>query len=298
LKQNKTLIQICGPTGIGKTSLAIKLANFFKSEIISSDSRQFYHEMKIGTAMPTKQELAEVKHHFIGNRSIHNYYNVSMFEMDSLELLNRLFLEYDMVFMVGGSGLYMDAISHGIDDLPKVDLELRNSLEKKLADEGIESLRFELKHLDIEYYNSVDLKNHKRIIRALEVCMSSGKTYTSFRKKKSKKREFNIAKIALNCDRKILYERIDKRVDLMISKGLLDEARNLYKYRKLNALNTVGYKELFEYFDENISLEKAIELIKRNSRRYAKRQLSWFGRDNNIIWFQPSQLKEMKLYIS
>ena len=285
-KHTKTLVVILGPTGIGKTNLSIELAKYYNTEIISSDSRQFYRELKIGTAAPSQDELLQVKHHFIGNISIHDYYNVSMFENQAIEVLNNIFKTKDIAIMVGGSGMYIDAVCGGIDDMPDIDAELRTLLAEKYKTEGIESLRIELKRLDPEYYKKVDLKNYKRILRALEICYQTGKTYTSFHTNTQKQRDFKIVKIGLFMNREKLYERINLRVDLMIKNGLIAEAEKYFPYRELNALNTVGYKELFEYFDKKIPLDEAIRLIKRNTRHYAKRQISWFKRYDNINWFE------------
>ncbi len=293
----KTLIVIVGPTGIGKTDLGIFLATKLNTDIISADSRQFYKELKIGTATPSQEELSAAKHHFIGNLSIHDYYNASSFEFEAIDLLEQLFKTKDSVIMLGGSGMYIDAVCTGIDNLPTVDINIRKKLEEKFKNEGIESLRFDLKKLDPEYYNIVDLKNHKRILKGLEICLMTGKTYSSFRKSIKKKRKFDILKIGLTMERTKLYERIEKRVDKMIKQGLVEEAKQLYAYKELNALNTVGYKELFAYFDGQYDLTKAIELIKRNSRRYAKRQLSWFNRDNSIQWFNPNEKTTIWKYI-
>jgi tRNA dimethylallyltransferase len=284
-----TLIVIVGPTGIGKTDLGVFLAQKLNTEIISADSRQFYKELKIGTAVPTEKQLAEAKHYFIGNISIHEYYNASIYEFAVIELLNTLFTTKELVILLGGSGMYIDAVCNGIDDLPDIDTELRLKLQKKYEDEGVEGLRFELKRLDPEYYSIVDLKNPKRILKGLEVCMMTGKTYTSYRKAIKKNRNFNILKIGLNINRSELYKSIDNRVDRMIDEGLISEARTFYSHKNINALNTVGYKELFDYFDGLYDLNKAIELIKRNSRRYAKRQISWFMRDKDINWFEPME---------
>jgi tRNA dimethylallyltransferase len=288
-----TLISIVGPTGVGKTDKSISLAQKLNAEILSADSRQFYRELKIGTAMPSVEQLDTVKHHFIGHLSIHDYYNASMFEFAAIGLLEHLFKTRNCVIMAGGSGMYVDAVCQGIDDLPEIDQELRAMLQDKFEKEGIESLRFELKRLDPEYYRNVDLRNPKRILKGLEICMMTGKTYTSFRKAEKKRRDFNIIKIGLNMDREKLYQQIDARVDKMIEAGLVEEAREFYPLRKINALKTVGYKELFEYFDGLYDLNKAIELIKRNSRHYAKRQLTWFARDKEIAWFEPHQNHEI-----
>ncbi|RLD72611.1 MAG: tRNA (adenosine(37)-N6)-dimethylallyltransferase MiaA [Bacteroidetes bacterium] len=291
--EEKTLIVIVGPTGIGKTDLGIHLAQKFDTEIISADSRQFYKELKIGTAVPTDNELKLVKHHFIGNKSIHDYYNASSFEFEVIDLLTTLFKEKNQLILLGGSGMYIDAVCRGIDDLPEIDMEIRNQLIEKFEKEGIESLRFELKKLDPDYYAIADLKNHKRLLKALEITMMTGQPYSSFRKKITKKRDFSIIKIGLNIERDSLYERINQRVDKMITDGLVEEARQFYQYKNINSLNTVGYKELFPYLDGEYSLERAVELIKRNSRRYAKRQLSWFNRDKEIKWFNPTERKKI-----
>lgn len=291
--KKKYLVVVLGPTGIGKTDLSIKLAQKFNTSIISCDSRQFYKELKIGVAAPDEQQLATVKHHFIGNISIHDYYNVSKFEFEVLDKLDELYKEVDLVIMTGGSGLYIDAVCDGIDDLPDIDEEIRNSLIHKAETEGVETLRFELKRLDPEYYEKVDLRNKNRILRALEVCIMTGQPYSSFRTRNKKTRNFEIIKIGLNIDRQELYDRIDKRVDIMLEDGLIEEARTYFPNKNLNALNTVGYKELFDYFEDKYPLEEAIRLIKRNSRHYAKRQLSWFGRYDDITWFSPKQESEI-----
>jgi tRNA dimethylallyltransferase len=287
---NKKLLTLVGPTGIGKTSLAIELAERLKTEIISADSRQFYKELKIGTATPTAAELSKVKHHLIGNISIQDYYNVYLFENDALQITEQLFQTNNYLIAAGGSGLYIDALCNSIDDIPDVDDKIRNDLAERFEQEGIESLRFDLKRLDPLSYDQVDLRNPKRVLRALEVTLSSGKPYSSFRTSIQKKRPFNIVKIGLNMNREELYKRIDLRVDTMINEGLVDEVKSLLPFRKQNALNTVGYKEIFGYLDGGYSLERAIELIKRNSRRYAKRQLSWFNRDQEIEWFHPGDI--------
>ncbi len=293
----KNLVVIVGPTGIGKTDLGIYLCSKLHTEIISADSRQFYKELKIGTATPSHEELLAAKHHFIGNLSIHDYYNASNFEFEAIDLLGKLFKTKDYVIMLGGSGMYIDAVCEGIDDLPSIDPEVRAYWEEKYQTEGIESLRFYLKKLDPEYYAVVDLKNHKRILKGLEVCLMTGKTYTSFRKSIKKERDFNIIKIGLTTDRPTLYKRIEERVDKMVNQGLVNEAEQLHKYKNLNSLNTVGYKELFGYFDKEYDLEKAIELIKRNTRRYAKRQLSWFQRDEKTAWFEKDEREKIFKYI-
>ena len=270
------LIVITGPTAVGKTSFAISMAKDLNTEIISCDSRQMYREMRIGTAVPADEELAAVKHHFIGNLSIHDYYNVSMFEQECLQLLDNLFLKYETVIMTGGSGLYIDAVCRGIDDFPSVDAEIRKTVTGWFETEGIEYLRRQLKMLDPEHYAKVDLRNHKRIMKAIEICLQTGNPYSSFLTAQERKRPFEIEKILLNRPREELFERINRRTTMMMELGLLEEAQKLYPYRRLNALNTVGYKELFEHFDGRHDLDTAIELIRRNTRRYAKRQMTWF----------------------
>jgi tRNA dimethylallyltransferase len=291
------LIVLLGPTGVGKTDLSISISNTFNAPIISSDSRQFFKEMKIGTAVPTDDQLNSATHHFIGHKSITERYSCGMFEIDALNLLGDIYKTHNAAMLVGGSGLYIDALCNGIDDFPTPDTELRQSLLEQLKNDGIESLRAQLKLLDPEYYNSVDLKNPQRVLKGLEVCLQTGKTYTSFLTNPNKKRPFQIIKIGLNRDRNELYNRINLRVDEMIQQGLVDEAKQLYPLKHLNALNTVGYRELFDYFDGKHNLETAIELIKRNSRRYAKRQLTWWARDNEINWFHPEQEDEIVLFL-
>lgn len=282
--KNKKLIVIAGPTAVGKTSLAIELAQKFETEIISTDSRQFYREMKIGTAAPSPEELALAPHHFIGNLSINDYYNVSIFEKEALKTINKLFESKDIVIAVGGSGLYIDALCYGIDNLPDADEDSRNDIKSKFKEFGISYLQEEVKRLDPEYYAIADIKNPKRLQRALEVIYATGKTYSSQRTEKKQKRDFAIEKYVLNMDREKLYQRINLRVDLMIEAGLEKEARELFQYKDLNALNTVGYKEIFSYFENKISREQAITDIKTHSRRYAKRQITWFKRDDSFIW--------------
>lgn len=293
----KTLIVLTGPTGIGKTSIGIKIAQRFNTEIVSSDSRQIFKELTIGTAVPSKQELRSVKHHFIHSHSIHDNYNASRYETEALQLLDTLFLTHDTIVLVGGSMMYIDAICKGIDTMPDADPEIRNLLKVQLENEGIESLRLQLKKLDPEYYQIVDLKNPNRIIHALEMCLMTGKTFTSFRTNPNKKRPFSIIKIGLNCDRTILHNRINKRVDSMVEEGLENEARSLYSQKHLNSLNTVGYRELFSFFDGDITKDRALELIKRNSRRYARKQLTWFRRDSLMTWFEPNQQDEIISFI-
>ena len=289
----KTLIIIAGPTGIGKTAVGIALAKHFKTEIISADSRQLFKELSIGTAVPSANELTEVRHYFIHSHSVKDNYNASKFENEVLELLNKLFQKLNQVLMVGGSMLYINAICKGIDTMPDVDQEIRLTLKEQLKSEGIESLRLQLKNLDPDYYFNVDLKNPARIIHALEICMMTGKPYSYFRSNPQKERQFRILKIGLNCDRDKLHQRINLRVDKMVKDGLENEARKVYELKYLNALNTVGYREWFSFFDGKITHEKAIELIKRNSRRYARKQLTWFRKDPEMHWFEPHQISEI-----
>jgi tRNA dimethylallyltransferase len=296
--KKKTLIVLTGPTAIGKTSIAIELALKLKTEIISCDSRQIYRELNIGVAKPSEHDLSIVKHHFIGTQSIFDYYNASMFEFAVLDLLDELFKKNDAVIMSGGSGLYIDAVCKGIDDLPTIDHEVRKNILDRYANEGIEPLRQELLKIDPQFCQTADIINPKRIFKALEVFYMTGKPYSFFLTRSVKERNFNIVKIALNRDRQELYDIIDKRVDKMIEAGLENEARQLYPNKSLNALNTVGYKELFDYFDGKHSLEFAIELIKRNSRRYAKRQLTWFNRDKDYQWFHLDEKEKIWQYIS
>lgn len=293
----KHLIVIAGPTGIGKTNLAVNLAKYYQTEIISCDSRQFYKEMCIGTAVPTKSELEEVKHHFIQNLSIKDEYTVGEFEKDALTSIEALHQKNNVAIMVGGSGLYIDAVCKGLDDFPKIQAEVRTSLNERLIHEGIESLEQELVSLDPDYHKIVDKSNPHRIIRALEVCLSSGKPYSSFRNKQKKTRAFNTVKITLNRDREMLYQRINRRVNQMMEEGLLEEARALYKFKDLNALQTVGYKELFAYLEGERSLENAVDEIKKNTRRYAKRQMTWFRRDPETVFFNPDDETDIKKYL-
>lgn len=294
----KNLIVVVGPTAVGKTAIGICLAKHFRTEIISSDSRQMYREMCIGTAVPSVNELSEVKHHFIQNKSIADYYNASMFEGDVLEKLKILFETYDTVIMVGGSTLYIDAVCYGIDDLPTVDLTLRNEINKKFKEEGIEYLRRQLKQLDPKHYANVDLSNPNRITKAIEISLITGKPYSEHLTSTKKIRNFNIVKVGLNTPREILFNRINSRVDTMIADGLVDEVSSLINFRNENALKTVGYRELFDYLDGNISFELAIEQIKTNTRRYAKRQIAWFKRDNNLFWFNPLDDTDIVNYIT
>ncbi|QGY43114.1 tRNA (adenosine(37)-N6)-dimethylallyltransferase MiaA [Maribellus comscasis] len=289
----KTLIIITGPTGIGKTKTGITLARYFNTEIISADSRQIFSELSIGTAVPSPHELSLAKHHFIHSHSVTEDYNASKYENEALSVLKNLFEKYNQVIMVGGSMLYINAVCKGIDIMPDADPEIRQVLKNRLETEGIESLRLQLKKLDPDYYNIVDLKNPARIIHALEVCLTTGKTFSSFRTSPQKERPFQIVKIGLNCEREILHARINQRVNKMIEAGLENEARSVYHLKHYNALNTVGYREWFAHFNGEIPREKAIELIKRNSRRYARKQITWFKKDTQTIWFEPHQQQEI-----
>ena len=281
----KTLITIVGPTAVGKTSLSILIASYFNTEIISCDSRQFYKEMTIGTAVPEKEELAVVPHHFIQNRSVFEDYNVGAYERDALNVLGTLFKKHNTVVMVGGSGLYVKAVLEGLDDFPKIDPSIRLELKHVLETEGIIPLQDQLKKLDVTTYNTIDIENPQRVIRALEICIGTNLPYSSYTGKLKKKRKFNSIVIGLNGEREKIYERINRRVDLMVEKGLLDEAKKLYPNKELNALQTVGYKELFSFFEEKVTKDEAIQEIKKNTRRFAKRQLTWFNKDASIYWF-------------
>ncbi|WP_394421153.1 tRNA (adenosine(37)-N6)-dimethylallyltransferase MiaA [Tenacibaculum mesophilum] len=285
MSQKNTLITIVGATAIGKTALSIKLAQHFNCDIISCDSRQFYKEMTIGTAVPDSEELAAAPHHFIQNRSVFENYSVGQFEKDALKTLNELFTKNPIQIMVGGSGLYVDAVLKGLDYFPDVDPQIRIDLTTELENKGIEHLQKRLKKLDIEAYNTIAIDNPHRLIRSLEICIGTGETYSSFKNKPKAPRNFQSIKIGLTADREIMYDRINRRVAIMIEKGLIEEAKKLHPYKNLNALQTVGYRELFEYFEGNFTKEFAIEEIKKNSRRFAKRQGTWFRKDSNILWF-------------
>jgi tRNA dimethylallyltransferase len=295
--KNKYAIFIVGPTGVGKTAMAVRVAEALGTEIISADSRQVYKELKIGTAVPGKEYLSRVRHHLLQHRCVQDDYNASMFEAEALQVLEKLFKDHDAVVITGGSGLYIQALIAGIDDVPGADPDIRVELLRRMEVEGLESLRFELKKLDPAAWASIDLKNPKRILKALEISLTTGRPYSSFLTKKSKHRDFSVLKIGLNVDRAVLYTRIDRRVEDMMAAGLLDEVRACLAHRGLNALNTVGYKELFDYLDGRISLDGAVHLIKRNSRRYARRQLTWFNRDDKIAWFRPDQFDDIMDHI-
>lgn len=285
----KTLITIAGPTAIGKTALAIEVARHYQTEIISADSRQFFKEMSIGTAKPNEQELAAAPHHFVNSHSIHDTFTVGDFEKQAIQKIEELFQKHDVLVMVGGSGLYVNAVLYGFDELPKADEELRNQLNQQLAYQGIEPIQKQLKELDPMYYQEVDIQNPQRIIRALEVCISSGKPFSSFRKTESKKRSFNSIIIGLDMEREKLYNRINQRVDLMMQEGLLAEVKSLQEFQHLNALKTVGYSEILNYLNGEWTLDFAIDKIKQNTRNFAKRQLTWFRKNEGIVWFKPSE---------
>ena len=292
-----TLIVIVGPTGVGKTALCIDVAKQLDTVIINADSRQMFKEIPIGTAAPTDDEQNMVKHYFIGNLSIKDYYNASMFENEVITLLGRLFHEKNVVILSGGSMMYVDAVCNGIDDIPTVNEHIRNLVKEDYERHGLSEMQNKLKELDPEYYSIVDKNNPKRIIHAVEICLSTGRTYTSFRTNIKKERPFRTIKIGLTRERGELYRRIDERVENMIASGLIDEARRMHPYKGFNALNTVGYKELFDYFDGNCTLEEAIFRIKCNTHKYCRKQLTWFKRDKDIKWFSPDNVEEIINYI-
>lgn len=286
---SKRLLVVVGPTGSGKTDLSIRLAQHFSAPILSTDSRQFYRGIPIGTAQPTEEQMQAAEHHLIASHDLEDGLNCGSYEVLALEILERLFRQHDTVVAVGGSGLYVQALCEGMDDLPQADEAIREALAEKLRTEGLEALAEELHECDPLYWEQVDRRNPARVLRALEVCRQTGLPYSSFRTGEKRKRNFEIIKIGVDMPREVLYERIDRRVDGMMAEGLEEEARRVYPLRHLNSLQTVGYKELFQYFDGEISREEAVELIKRNSRRYAKRQLTWFRRDEAIHWFHPTE---------
>lgn len=294
----KHIIVIAGPTGSGKTDLSIRLAIHYGCPILSSDSRQVFRGMAIGTAQPTPAQLTEVEHHLIACHDITEHYTAGRYEEEALAILKELFTKHDIVVVVGGSGLYIDALCNGMDSLPKSDPSLRQMLTERLNEKGLDDLLTELKELDPEYYDKVDKGNPKRVIRALEVCLQTGQPYSSQRSGNKAVRDFGIIKIGTSIPRDVLYDRINRRVDIMLTEGLEEEARTLYPHRDLNSLQTVGYREFFSYFDGSISREEAIELIKRNSRRYAKRQMTWFGRYEDIEWFAPKDIDNITAYIN
>jgi len=294
---DKTLIVITGPTAVGKTALTLQLARHYGTPVINADSRQIYRELKIGTAAPTDEQLRQARHYFVGTKSIDDYYNASMYEQDVMEVISHLTptLPY---LLSGGSMMYIDAVCNGIDDIPTIRDNIRQEMKRRYQEEGLEALCEDLRRLDPEHYDVVDRQNHRRVIHALEICYQTGQTYTSFRTRQKKRRPFRIVKIGLNRDREELYDRINRRVDEMMDAGLLDEVRSLTGKRHLNALNTVGYKELFDHLDGRWSLDEAVERIKGNTRRYARKQLTWYKRDPQVRWFHPDQQEEILKYIS
>ena len=294
----KTLVVLLGPTAVGKTDISLELAEQLHTSIISADSRQLYADLKIGTAAPTPEQLARVQHYFVGTLQLSDYYSAARYTDEVLALLNTLFQQQDVALLTGGSMMYIDAVCQGMDDIPTVDADTRAMIWQRYEEVGLEGIQRELKMLDPEYYAIVDLKNHKRIIHALEICYMTGKTFTSFRQRKTAERPFNIIKIGLNRERSELFSRINLRVDQMMQEGMLEEARKVYPYRHLNSLNTVGYKELFKYLDGEWTLEEAVEKIKRNTRIYAKKQLTWFKKDMSIRWFHPDQRTDIISYIN
>lgn len=295
--KNKQLLVIAGPTAVGKTETCLSLGKLFQTEIISSDSRQFYKEMDLGTAKPNQQELSAVPHHFINSLSIHEEYDVKKFEQDTINLLQKLFQKHDIVIMTGGSGLYIDAVCYGFDDIPDIDPSIRQQLIFDFGEKGIGHLQNKLQKADPVYYDIVDKNNPQRLMRALEVCIGTGKPYSSFRKNKKTIRDFQIIMVGLDREREELYQRIDQRMDKMIQAGLFDEAEKLFPFRHLNALQTVGYSEIFGFLEGKYDNEEAVRLLKRNSRRYAKRQLTWFKRNPQMKWFHPDHFKELLEYI-
>ena len=293
----KNLIVITGPTGVGKTELCLRLTDFFNVPIINADSRQIFAEIPIGTAAPTIKQQERTKHYFVGTHKLTDYYSASLYEQDVIQLLDKLFEDSDIAILTGGSMMYIDAVCNGIDDIPTVDENTRETMKRRLTTEGLPALVEELKQLDPEHWNIVDRNNPRRVVHALEICHMTGKTYTSFRKNEKKKRPFNIIKIGLTLPREMLYNRINARVIDMINNGFVEEARKVYPLRGLNSLNTVGYKELFDYFDGNISLDDAIFKIQSNTRRYARKQLTWYKKDENMKWFEPNNVEEILKYI-
>ncbi len=293
LSSQGLLVVIAGPTAVGKTKLSIELAKRYSTVILSADSRQFFKELTIGTAPPNEYELNSIPHYFIHHLSIQTYSNVSFYEKEACLLLDDLFKQHKIIFLVGGSGLYINAVCHGIDDMPDYDQEIRNYLLEQVEKNGIPWLRMMLQKLDPETYAIIDLKNKNRLFRAVEVCIQTGKPYSSFLKRTKKQRSFKILKIVLNINREDLYNKINSRVDKMMQQGLLEEAKSLFEFRHLLPLKTIGYKELFDYLEERISLEEAIDLIKRNTRKYARKQLTWFRRDKEYHWFSPYQKGEI-----
>lgn len=297
MNSKPTLIVLIGPTGIGKTDLSLNIAEHYNTEIISADSRQLYADLKIGTAAPTPEQLARVKHHFVRTLQLTDYYSAAQYEAEVMKKLDELFKRHNVIVLTGGSMMYVDAVCKGIDDIPTVDEETRKTLMQHYENVGLERLCAELKILDPEYYDIVDKKNPKRVIHALEICYMTGQTYTSFRTSQTKERPFNIIKVGLRREREELYARINKRVDIMMEDGLLEEAKSVYQYKNLNSLNTVGYKEMFKYLDGEWELPFAIEKIKQNSRIYSRKQVTWFKRDTDITWFHPDDTDNIMSFI-
>ncbi|MCI6838796.1 MAG: tRNA (adenosine(37)-N6)-dimethylallyltransferase MiaA [Prevotella sp.] len=293
----KTLVVILGPTGIGKTETSINVAEHFSIPIVNADSRQIFYEIPIGTAAPTAEQQRRVRHFFVGTHHIQDYYSASLYEQDVIGLLDSLFAESDIAMMCGGSMMYIDAVCNGIDDIPTVDEATRTLMKHRLAEEGLPALVDELRRLDYEHWQVVDKNNPRRVVHALEICHMTGKTYSSFRTNQVRQRPFRILKIGLTAPRDILYDRINRRVLKMLDEGLVDEARRVYHLRELNALNTVGYKELFEHFDGLTTLDEAVYKIQSNSRRYCRKQQTWFKKDDSIAWFAPQNIKEIINYI-
>lgn len=297
ISSDSWLVVLLGPTGVGKTQLSLQLAQRFKSPIISSDSRQIFKELKIGTAAPTPDELAVAHHHFIATHSIFDTYSAGQYEQDALQLLEKLFIDHRVVLLSGGSMMYIDALCKGMDDIPTIDPEIREYWVEVYQQKGLQFIQEELHRLDPKHYEEVDLQNHKRVIHALEVCQMTGRSYSELRSGQSKVRPFNILKIGLNLPRPELYARINTRVDQMMANGLLEEAAPFFEHRQLNSLNTVGYKELYEYMEGKCTLAEAVEQIKTDSRRYAKRQLTWFRRDADIHWFHPDESAQVLAFV-
>ena len=291
------LICVVGPTAVGKTVVAIQLAKALNTEIVSADSRQFYKELEIGTAKPSTEELDQAPHHFINNLSIHDSYNVGQYEKEAIERLNTIFTKHNNAVLVGGSGLFVDAICNGLDEFPEISQGVRISLKNELDQKGLGVLQEELKEKDLAYYQIVDLKNPQRVLRALEVIRGTGQTFTEFRKKEPKHRDFEVIRIGLSMDREKLYHRIDTRMDQMISQGLFEEAERFQSLSELNALQTVGYREVYGFLDGTYDKTEAIRLLKRNSRRYAKRQLTWFKKDPKTTWFEPEKVDDILTFI-
>lgn len=297
MEHKPTLIVLLGPTGVGKTNISLRLATMLGCPIVSSDSRQLYRELKIGTAAPTTEQLQRVPHYFVGTHSIFDLYSAGQYELDAVALINKLFCEQRFVMLVGGSMMYIDAVCNGIDDIPTVDSATRQHWLDVYAERGLDYVQQELKRLDPVHYDEVDLKNAKRVLHALEICSITGRPFSEIRTGKKKERPFNIVKIGLNREREELYVRINQRVDEMMAEGLLEEASEFYPYKDLNTMNTVGYKELYKYMDGEWTLDFAINMIKQDSRRYAKKQLSWFNRDKEINWFHPESEQELLDFI-